>query len=456
MKSPIDKSELLTGSILKQVIRLATPMIIAFIFVTSYQYIDRLFVSKLGDIATAAIGMAFIIQLIIISIGVGIGSGINSYIARNLGADRPETANRVVYHAFILALVIGISITIIGLLIQKPIYQLIGADGNLLVLILDYLTIILFFTPFNLLAMFCNSIFQGWGDTMSPMKYMLIGNFVNLLFDWLLIFGIGPFPELGIRGAAWATGIGRGVVLTYVFIDMFVRHRPIQLSFKNFSYDRNIITGIFQVGLPSSASQVLTGVAMGFIFYILNQFGADAKAAYTIVFTYEMVIFLPAIGVSQAVTILTGHNFGARALARLKKIYSIGILTAFAMMAITSGIIFFGSDIFAGIFAQSDAVLKITSTALKFSAIGAIFISIYMCSIASFQGLGLGREYLMANVIKLYILQVPLAFLGGYFYGLEGVWIGLMAVNIIGALAVFIWHQFIYNYRVLTGQIQPL
>ena len=456
MNHQINQNELLSGSILNQVFRLATPMIVAFIFVTSYQYIDRYFVSQLGDIATAAIGMAFIVQLLIIALGVGIGSGVNSFIARNLGADRTDAAESTIIHAIFIGLIVGIALSVLGLSGQRMLFTLLGAEGELLELILTYLGIIFLFTPVNMLTIISNSIYQGWGDTMSPMKFMLLGNFLNLLLDPLLIFGIAFFPEMGIQGAAVATVTGRIFSLLYICYKLFLRHHPTRLKWSGFRFDPSIISGIFQVGLPSSLSQVLTSVAMGFVFYILDPFGSDARAAYTIVFTYEMVIFLPAIGISQAVSILTGHNFGAGLYDRVNKVYFTGIFAAFSIMSVSALVIMSFPTFFAGIFAQSDNVLQISAEALQITAVGHFFSGIYICSAASFQGLGLGRQYLAANIFRLYVLQVPLAFLGAKYYGLKGVWYGLLSVHVISALILFLWHQYLFRWRIRTGEIQAL
>jgi len=456
MDSKAAKPELLSDPILKLILRLAAPMIIAFIFVMGFNYVDRWFVSRLGDIATAAIGMAFIVQMVIISIGVGIGNGVNSYISRNLGASREEIAKVTSLHAFLIAVVVGIGFAIAGLSLQRPLFRLLGAEGQLLDLILAYLTIIFIFTPLNLLTIISNSIFQGWGDTVSPMKFMLLGNVTNLILDPILIFGLGPLPEFGIQGAALATVVGRSLTLTYVMVKLFVQKKPAQLSFKRFRVERDILVGIFQVGLPASLSQVLTSVAMGFIFFILDPFGADAKTAYTIVFTYEMVVFLPAIGISQAVAILTGHNFGAGLFERVHKVFLTGTGVSFAMMLISASVILISPATFAGVFARSGEVLNISTRALQITAIGYIFISFYLCGVASFQGLGLGRHYLIANIFRLYFLQVPFAYIGAHYFGLEGVWWGLMAVNMISAFVLLIWHHHIFKFKVMTGRVQPL
>ena len=456
MQRATKNNELLSGSIWKHVIRLAVPMIVAFIFVTSYHYIDRFFVSKLGDVATAAIGMAFIIQMVVIAIGVGIGSGVNSFISRNLGAGNEDIAKDTVIHAMLISVSVGFAFAVIGILTQEPLYQMMGAEGELLNLITSYLTIIFLFTPVSLLSVIGNSIFQGWGDTMTPMKFMLTGTFINLALDPLLIFGISIFPEMGIEGAALATGIGRTISVLYIFYKLLIKYQPAKISFAKFRLNMETIAGIFQVGLPSSVSQILTSIAMGYVFYILDPFGEGAKAAYTIVFTYEMVVFLPAIGISQAVTILTGHNFGALLLERVNKIFLAGTGVALSMMTTSALLLWFLPELFAGVFAQSPEVLKVGATALQITSVGYAFSAIYLCAAASFQGLGLGRHYLAANIFRLYFLLIPFTYLGAMYYQVDGVWLGLTAVNIISALVVLVWHQYIYRYRILTGEIKPL
>ena len=390
------------GPVAGHLLRLALPMIIAFIFATSYTFIDRWFVSRLGDTATAAIGMAFSIQLMIISIGSGIGTGINSFIARNLGAKNDREAQESASHALVLALGIGVVIAVLGLLFQKHIYRLMGAEGELLSALMAYMTVIFLFTPVNLLGMFSSSIFQGYGNTMTPMRLMMLGNVLNLILDPLLIFGIGPFPELGIEGAAWATVIGRSAAFTYIAWQIFGRQQPVRIDFRDFRWRSDIVSGIMQVGLPSSVGQILTSVAMAIVFTVLTPFGQDSKSAYTIVFTFEMVVFLPVIGVSQAITIMTGHNFGAKLLDRVTKIYFTGILIALGFMCVPAILFVLFPYFFTSIFAQSDSVLHIGANALRIVAIGSVFYSIPICSVAGFQGLGLGKQYLWSNIVRIF------------------------------------------------------
>lgn len=477
MRRKINEKALLEGSIPRHVLRLALPMIIAFTFITSYNFADRYFVSQLGDIATAAIGMAFLVQLIIISIGSGLGIGINSYISRKLGEKDAASAQSGVRHALLMALIFGGIIAVVGLLIQHPLYRFLGAKGQLLTDITEYLTILFIFTPLNLFTMFSSNIFQGWGDTVTPMRFMLAGVLLNLFLDPLFIFGFGQVPEMGglgaffnlfpdplallglgaipamgVKGAACATVVSRLLTFSYVLYEFLIRHRPMKLSFKGFKFNPAIIRGIFQVGLPSALSQILTSCAMGLIFFMLRPYGDSARAAYTIVFTYEMIVFLPAIGIAQAVTILTGHNFGARQFDRVRQTFRAGSAISLGIMGFLAGIILLNVSGFADIFAESREVRNIGATAMQFTLVGLVFLSVYMCSVASFQGLGLGRHYLQANILRLVGLLLPVTYAGSLIYGLNGIWAGMMLVNIISALALFIWHQYILKSLIASGE----
>ena len=472
--------DLTEGPVSRHLLRLALPMIIAFIFVTSYNFIDRLFVSALGDIAIAAVGMAFTLQMVIYSIGSGIGAGINSFISRNLGAGKTDQATNSAMNGLLMAVLIGLSMIVIIIPSQRFIFGLMGAEGELLQNILDYLTVILWFSPVILLTMFAGSIFQGYGDTMSPMRFSLLGTSLNLLLDPLLIFGFGrvpdgvpmaflfnlipdpaalfgaSFPAMGIAGAAFATGISQAIALLYILWKMLLKHQPVRLPFRRLRFDLEIILGINKVGLPSSAGQVMTSLSRALVFWVLAPFGPDALAAYTIIFTFDMVVFLPAIGISQAVTTLTGHNYGAGKPLRVKQTYRAGVGIAFAMMGSLALLILARPAASVGLFTDSPAVLSLGTTGLLYSALGMISLAAYLPAVSSFQGLGLGNQYFIASILRLFVFMFPMVYFGARWLGFEGVWLGLMGMNVLSAIVLFLWHRYILNSKIITGRQDPL
>ncbi|MFZ0389396.1 MAG: MATE family efflux transporter [Calditrichia bacterium] len=451
-----NSNNLLQGSIARGLFRLAWPMIVAFAFQTSFNFVDRYFVSQLGSVAIAAIGMAFIVQLILIALGAGIGMGVNSFISRSIGSGRESNAVSAALHSFILALIIGVGFGVTGLLTQDIIYRALGAEGPLLQAIKEYLTVLFYFSPVYLMAMTSNNIFRGWGDTVYPMKFMMTGTLLNVILDPLLIYGLWIFPEMGIKGAALATGLARMLALCYVLWVLFAKDLPRRFRFRGFKFSSAIIRGIFQVGLPASAGQILTSFSLSLIFLLLDPFGTDARAAYTIAFTYEMVAFLPVIGIGQAIAIMTGYNYGARQYDRIKKVYFTGMGLSLGMMFTVSIVILLAPAVFAGVFAQSDSVLKITANALRILAPGYLFNGIFMCTVTSFQGLGLGKYQLYATLMRMFGLMLPLAYAGSRLYGLQGLWGGILTSTVFMSIIMLVWYWYLYQFQLTKGKIKTI
>ena len=454
MKRP--STQLTEGPIARNLWKLAIPMMVAFAFQTSFNFVDRYFISRLGDTATAAIGMAFVVQLIIIALGSGIGMGLNSYISRNLGAGKKEIAISAALHSFLLAISHGILITILGLLTQHQLFLFLGARGELLADILDYLTVLFYFAPIYLLSMISNNIFRGWGDTVYPMKFMIVGTFLNIVLDPILIFGWGPIPAMGLKGAALATGLARTASFLYNLFVLVIRKKPAPLSFAFFRFRLTIVKGIFQVGFPSSVAQILNSLTLMMIYFILKRFGTAPRSAYIIAYTYEVVVFLPVMGLAQAMAIMVGHNYGAKNYRRIRQVYFTGLRISLSIMVVLSGVILLFPQALAAVFARSNQVLEMTTTALKILAPGYLFRGVFMCTIASFQGIGLGRHQLMAMIIKMAGMLIPLAYLGAYWWGIPGVWWGIFLANLLSSIVMFLWFHLLYHYRLIRGKVITL
>jgi putative MATE family efflux protein len=446
-------SHLTEGPIVPALLKLAFPMMIAFGFQTSFNFVDRYFISRLGDTATAAIGMAFVVQLILIALGSGVGMGLNSFISRNLGAGKKETAVSAALHSFLLAVGLGVGLGVLGLLVQRPLFLFLGARGDLLEGILSYLTVLFYFAPVYLLSMISNNIFRGWGDTVHPMKFMMTGTLLNIVLDPIFIFGVGPIPGMGLKGAALATGLARTFSFLYTLLVLVLKKKPAPLPVSYFRLNWKIVRGIFQVGFPSSLAQILNGITLMLVYFLLKRFGTEPKTAYTIAYTYEVVVFLPVMGLAQAMAIMVGHNYGSGNYPRIRQIYFAGLRFSLMVMAILSGLILLVPRPLAAVFARSQRVLEMTIITLKILAPGYLFRGVFMCTIASFQGIGLGSHQLMAMVVKMVGMLLPFAYWGAIVWGVEGVWWGIFAANALSAVVMLIWFYWLYHRRLIRGKI---
>ena len=206
-----DRQGILNAPILATLVRLALPTTAAFVFQTLFNFVDRFYVSRLGEVPLAAVGMAFTLQSVLIAVGAGVGVGTSSIVARRIGAGRSEDARRHAEHSLLIALTAGILFALFGSLVSAPFFRLLGASQEMLPCVLEYINVILSGAIFIFITMVGNGILRGEGNTVTPMRIMLTGTLINIVLDPLLIFGIGPLPGYGVAGAAAATVLARVV-----------------------------------------------------------------------------------------------------------------------------------------------------------------------------------------------------------------------------------------------------
>ena len=463
-KNKVSK-DILQGGIRKTLLRLAFPTMIAFAFHMGFNFVDRFFVSKLGPLAFGALGMAFIVQSIIIALGTGVGIGAASLIARLIGQKKLEDANRAALHAMLVVIVISLVFTASGLLGGRAFFKLLGASDEMLPYILEYVNIIFIASGFIFFTMTVNSIFRGEGNMITPMVGMIIGVLVNFILDPLFIFGLGPFPALGIEGAALATLIGRMVSAVVLGAALFKGKNLIKPNIKLFRFKKYFIGRIFDVGGPTIVSRLCNSIGISMIFILLKIFGDNAKAAFTIGITYQMVAFLPIIGIGQATVIMVGQNYGAKNYERVKRIVSKAVLMTFLMVSIISLVYTIGREPFTRLFSQSDDTLyslssifynhalnyttlfsnidnflfiEIGKNLLQILSLSFPFVGMQYIYVSLLQGQGKGMESLLLNIC-LVIFQLVAAWLISIFAGLNGIWLGVALGSMLASGVGFLF-----------------
>ena len=427
------------GRILPTLLKLSVPAIIAFTFHTTFNFIDRFFVSRLGPVELGALGMAFVVQSILITIGAGTGIGASSLIARFIGAGKKEQANNAAEHTLLIILVFSLITTIFGPRLTRPLFVLLGASEQMLPYILGYINIVLYGSFFQFFAMIGNGILRGEGNTVTPMQVMVVGTLVNIALDPLLIFGIGPFPALGVQGAALATVIGRAVGCIVLAVSLFGKKNLVVLNMRSFRYQGAITRGIFSVGGPTIIGQLSNSLGLSLLFILLRPYGDMAKSAFTLGFTYQQVAVLPIIGIAQGTLTMSGQNFGAGKTDRVKSIveksllFSMGTMCAFALVMIL------GRGAFVRVFSDVGEVIRIGRTMLLIFSLGFPFLAARFILASFFQGLGKGLAAFVINFSYILIFALPLALLLSRLIGLEGIWIGIVSGNLLSSVLGAIW-----------------
>jgi putative MATE family efflux protein len=430
---------ILGGSILPTLLKLSGPAIIAFIFHTTFNFVDRLFVSRLGPVELGALGMAFTVQSILITIGSGTGIGASSLIARFIGAGKEEQANNAAEHSLLIILALALITTIFGPRLTRPLFLLLGASGQMLPYILSYINIILYGSFFQFFSMIGNGILRGEGNTVIPMQVMVVGTLVNIALDPLLIFGIGPFPALGVQGAALATVIGRAVSCIVLATSLFGKRNLVVLNMQAFRYQGGIIGGIFAVGGPTIVGQLSNSLGLSLLFILLRPYGDMAKSAFTLGFTYQQVATLPIIGIAQGTLTMTGQNFGAGRIGRVKSIVGKSLLVCMGVMCAFALIMILGRGALVRVFSDVGEVIRIGKTMLTIFALGFPFLAARFILASFFQGLGKGFAAFVINFSYILIFAMPLALLLSRLIGIEGIWTGIVAGNLLSSILGAVW-----------------
>jgi len=429
---------------------LSLPGIASTITTSLYNIVDTIWVAGLGHEAIAALTISFPYQILFYAIGGGTGIGVSALVSRRFGEKNIDATNRVAGLIFFLAAFWGLVFMLAAVLFADRILPLIGATPDIMDYSKQYFVIISYGAPLVILGTVMSSLIRGSGDAVKPMIIMVSGTVVNIVLDPFLIFGIGPFPEMGVAGAAWASVIAQACAAGIGLYFFFAGKTSFHIRFAHLRPNWSIIKDIYRVGAPTAVMQL----AESFVFLLLNTvvstFGSVAIAAMGIIIRISDLAFMPMMGVSHGLLPVIGYCFGARNYKRLwraLKLAAGGI--AGLLLIITAGIEIFTPQI-AGIFAKEPELLEKTVTALRISMISMPLIGPTILITTTFQGLSRGGTALVLSLIKQWVIFIPLLYLCRYLWGLTGVWISWPIADTLSMVVSF---AFIYReYKIHRGK----
>lgn len=420
---------------------MALPTIFSMIIQALYNIVDGIFVAKVSQQAFAAVSLVFPVQMIIISVCVGTGIGINSLISRQLGAGKQKAAGSTAAHGLILGLCNWIFFAVLGIFFAKPFFAIFSDDPTLSSMATTYGQIVLLASFGVSMSIICEKVLQATGDMLHPMKMMLTGAITNIILDPILIFGYLGAPEMGVQGAAVATVIGQTAAGLYALFVIFIKkgHR-ISISFKNFTFNKTTIKEIYRVGFPSIIMQSIGSFTTTGLNLILIQFSEIAVSVLGVYFKLQSFIFMPVFGLGSGLMPIMGYSFGAKNKARLVESIKLGSIMALAIMTI--GVILFQlmPAQLMGIFDAQDEMLTIGITALRSISWGFFAAAMSITFSNLFQAIGCGSYSMHLSVLRNIGLILPIAIFLAQF-GLDYVW---WCFAIAEGLSLF-FALFLYN-----------
>jgi len=430
---------------------LSLPGMASMITMALYNIIDTFWVARLGYQAIAALTVVLPYSILVFAVGVGSGVGINALVSRRFGERNIEATNHVAGQVFSLAVVFGVIFMMVAFFFAEPILTIIGATPDIMDFATQYLTVIGFGMPFIFFMIITNNLLRGSGDAVRPMAFMITATVVNIILDPFLIFGIGPFPEMGVRGAALATVIAQllGAGLSFYYIVARKSAYRVKLAYLRPSLP--ILRDIYRVGFPSMIMQITESVVFALFNYVLSAFGSLALAAVGITIRIIDLAFMPMFGVSQGLLPIVGFSFGARLWGRLwraVKLASVGL-------ALFMGVALVVLEIFApqliAIFNDDPELMAIAVPAMRIFLSTMVIIGPSILFITTFQGLSKGKEALILSLVRQFIFFVPLLFLLRQIWGITGVWLSWPISDILAFLVSGLWLFREYKKQQRTG-----
>ncbi|MDO4393295.1 MAG: MATE family efflux transporter [Bacillota bacterium] len=428
------------------ILTMSWPAMLSMLIQAMYNVVDSYFVAKLGEEALAAITYVTPIQFLIIAFGVGTGVGINSLIARRLGAESFDEANLAASHGYRLSIFNWLLFVIIGLFMARPIMEFMSNTPYVVDAGTNYMRIVTIGSVFILIQVSTEKILQATGNMIAPMVCSLSGAVINIVFDPILIFGLGPFPELGVTGAAVATVLSQLISFVMGQALLFGGKHSVKVSLFKFKWNARIVKDIYVVGAPAILMQSIASILLFGMNFILGGLSEIAVAVNGVYGRVQSFIFMPVFGLNQGVLPIMGYNYGARDRGRLMESYKKGMMFALVIMGIGLLIFqlfayeimsLFNSQGSAAMFDIGVPAMRIISLCFLPAAYGIMTSSI-------FQATGHGFISMWGALIRQLFGILPMAFIFAKLWGLPVVWLAYPAAELIGTIYYIISMRYMW------------
>ncbi len=436
--------------ILGLVLSMSLPMVLSMLVNSLYNIVDSYFVATISEEAMTALSLVYPIQNLINAITIGFGIGINVAIAFYLGAGRKQQADRAATTGFFINAAQSLVLMILCLLVMPAFLRLYSKDEVVIDYALRYSRIVFAFAVVISFGLSLEKIFQAVGRMQVSMISLMAGCISNIILDPLMIFGIGPFPAMGIEGAALATGIGQTVSVAVYLVIYFTRPIPVRINGRSLRFEKDVLSRIYGVGVPATLNLAVPSLTISALNAILAGFSEGYVLVLGVYYKLQTFLYLTANGIVQGIRPLVGYNYGAGEEGRVRKIYRTSLGLAAIIMAFGTVIcMLFPEQIF-GLFTKNPATVQMGAEALRIISLGFLVSSVSIISCGALEGLEQGVESLTISLLRYLILLVPAGYSLSRMLGAAGVWHGFWLTEWLAAAASFV------IYKKATRKIFPV
>jgi len=444
------KAQLIEGPVIGTVIRLTGPMLVGILTMVMFNLIDTYFVGQLGTKQLAAMSFTFPVILMVSSLAMGLGVGTSAIISRTIGGGDTQQVRRLTTDALILSVMLVAAFSFVGLLTIEPVFNLLGATPDVMDYIREYMVVWYFGMSFLVIPMIGNNAIRATGDTKTPAMIMIFAVTINMIFDPLLIFGYGPFPALGIQGAAIATVISRASTLIASLYVLHYREHMLTFNVPSFSELLNSWKQVLYIGLPAAGTQMLIPISTGIITGMVATYGAEAVAAFGVASRIEMFGLALVMALSSTITPFVGQNWGAGKTERVQQAVRFAQIFSVIWGVFLAVLLILFNQPISGVFNDDPLVMSNLQTYLWLVPISYGLFGVLQVSNSALNALNRPLDSAGLSILRLIVLYIPLAIIGSQLFDLGGIFAGAMLSN-IGA-GVFAWY---WLRRYLTYDSKP-
>lgn len=434
-KEVVKENKMGTVPVPKLIFSMSLPAIISMTILAMYNVVDSIFIGNYSQQGLNALSLAYPLQLILISVSVGTAVGVNSLVSRKLGEKEFKQANSAATHGLVTCLFSYLIFLILGIFAVRPFMNLFSTDPQIVQYGIDYLTIVLCLSLFSIIQVMIEKTLQATGNMIYPMIFQIVGAVVNIIFDPLLIFGVGIFPEMGVAGAAIATVFGQFCGMLCAVIVLFTKSHAVKITLKGFRFSAVILKQIYAVGFPSIIMQSISAImtlGLNAIFTAANS--AVSVTVLGVYFKLQSFVFMPCFGLNQGVLPVLGYNYGARNKKRVYSTLKCGITVAVIIMVLGVILMWTIPDRLIALFGGDESLMQVGVPAFRTISLCFVPAAVSIILITLFQAVGKGFRGLFISFARQLVVLLPVAFLLSITVGVNAVWFAFPIAEVVALI----------------------
>src|SRR6266550_385332 len=398
-----------SGDLNRAILLLAIPMVLEMVLESLFAIVDVFFVGRIGANAVATVGLTESLLSLVFAVAIGLSMSTTAMVARRIGEKDPEDASVAGVQAIVLGLSVSLLVGVPCFIFAPKLLQLMGASPDIVAVGSGYASICLGGSGVVLMLFLNNAIFRGAGDAAIAMRLLWVSNIINLVLDPCLIFGLGPFPRLGVTGAALATFTGRSIGVMYQFYRLLHGSERIRVLRRHIRLNFAVLLRLLRVSLTGILQFAIAHTSWIGLVRIVSMFGSAALAGYTIAIRIVIFAILPSWGLSNAAATLVGQNLGAKQPDRAEtSVWRTGFYNMLFLGGVGVFFILFAEPI-VRLFTHDPAVVPLGTSCLRILSYGNVGYAYGMVMLQAFNGAGDTVTPTIVNLFGFWVLEIPLA-----------------------------------------------